>query len=171
MYCTSGSTIIVAAALATACATGAAHALDPLPAPDVAVTPGATGRLKTTGRGRMPRRAGSEAQLRLMAKRAAVVEAYKNVARDLGQARSIVAGGTGSETVCGFIRGVELIETRYYRDGDVEVDVEFTVPAPLPPADSMDVAPGCAEGLLLVEKGGGPMREEEWRAILGGGIP
>ena len=168
MYCTSGSTIIVAAALAAACATGA---LDPLPAPDAAVTPGATGRLRTTGRGRMPRRAGSEAQLRLMAKRAAVVEAYKNAARDLGQARSTVAGGTGSETVCGFIRGVELIETRYYRDGGVEVDVEFTVPAPLPPAASMDVPPGCAEGLFLVEKGGGPMREEEWRAILGGGMP
>lgn len=106
-----------------------------------------------------------------MAKRAAVVEAYKNAAKTLGHARSSVAAGTGAEAVSGFIRGVELMETRYYRDGEVEVDVEFTVPSP--PAAATSAGPPCrgagrSEGLLLVEKGRGPMGEEEWRDILGG---
>jgi hypothetical protein len=40
---------------------------------------------------------------------------------------------------------------------------------PAPPPVSGAVTPGSEDGLLLVEKGGGPMREEEWREILGGG--
>lgn len=173
MHRTAGSTIIVmAVAFAATCAAGTGIAQTaPVPR-DPLITPIAMSRVKATGRGRAPKRAGSDAQLRLMARRAAVVEAYKNAAKTLGQARSTVAAGTGSETVSGFIRGVELTETRYYRDGDVEVDVEFMVPAPpaaMTPSGAPCAEPGSGEGLLMVEKGRGPMPEEEWKEILGGG--
>jgi len=167
---TAGYGVILAAAFAAASAAGAGRAPAALPAADAAMTPAATSRVRATGRGRLPRRAGSEAQRRLMARRAAVVQAYRNAAMTLGMGRSAVSAGTGAETVNGFIRGVELIETRYYRNGDVEAEVEFTVPAAAvqaaPPAED----PGRdGEGLLMVERGGGPMAEEEWREILGGG--
>ncbi len=163
--------IVAAVAFAAACAAGAGRTPAPPPPRAVELTPpvpsAAMGRVRTTGRGRAPGRTGSAAKQRLMAKRAAVVEAYKRAAKTLGQSRSGIIAGTGNEAVSGFVRGVEVMETRYYRDGDVEVDVEFMVPAH-PPAQGA-VAPGSDDGLLLVEKGRGPMREEEWKEILGGG--
>jgi hypothetical protein len=74
--------------------------------------------------------------------------------------------------VSGFLRGVELKETRYYEGGDVEVDVEVRMPA-LPAragaAAMREPASGGAKELLLVEKGGGVISESEWREILGAG--
>ena len=170
MQRTAGYSVMLAAAFAAASAAGAGRAPSAFSAAEAAMTPAATGRVRATGRGRLPRRAGSEAQRRLMARRAAVVEAYKNAAMRLGMGRSVVSAGTGTETVNGFIRGVELIETRYYRDGGVEAEVEFTVPAEaVPVAPPAEDPRGGEEELLMVEKGGGPMPEEEWREILGGG--
>jgi hypothetical protein len=162
--------VVAAVAFAAACAAGAERPPPPRAVGLVSpVPPAAVSRVRTTGRGRAPGRSGSAAQQRLMAKRAAVVEAYKSAAKTLAQSRSGIIAGTGSETVSGFVRGVEVMETRYYRDGDVEVDVEFMVP--VPPAVPAGGTPGSDDGLVLVEKGGGPMREEEWREILGGGDP
>ncbi len=143
--------------------------------PAAAPPSAATMRVRATGRGRAPRQAKPEAQLRLMAKRAAVVEAYKNAARGMGLARNVPVGGAGVETVSGYIRGVELRETRYYSGGEVEVDVDFTVPAQTPWTDPADAGGGAAAGRgepIFVEKGGGPMAEEEWMGILGcAGMP
>lgn len=164
MHRYAGSSIVLAAA--SIAAAGIPPAPPPVPAP------AGVAHVTATGRGRAPRQAKSEAQLRLMAKRAAVVEAYKNAARRMGLARSSPEGGTGVETVGGFIRGVELKEIRYYRGGDVEVDVEFTVPSPPGepgPGEARGEDGAAGEGPLFVEKGGGPMAEEEWRAILGSG--
>lgn len=135
--------------------------------------PGAAeaGPLIATGRGRQPWRSASKAQARLMAKRAAMVEAYKNMAGMLGMSDGGPREGTGGEHVEGFIRGARLKETRYYANGDVEVDLEMTIPAGGVREGSSESAAGKAEGkdreLLFVEKGGGTIGESEWREILG----
>lgn len=128
--------------------------------------------IMATGRGRAPARAMTEAQLRLMAKRAAMVEAYKNLAMAIGQGRSSVEGGTGSESVSGFLKGVRLKETRYYADGDVEVDVEMEVGPPGCQASPRSRLPAIEKDLVSVEKGSGVIGEAEWREIFGAeGVP
>jgi hypothetical protein len=103
-----------------------------------------------------------------MAKRAAMVEAYKNMAGMLGMSDSRMQDGTGAEHVKGFIRGARLKEARYYANGDVEVDIEMELPAGggrKGPAGSATRKAQAAE-LLFVEKGGGTISESEWRELL-----
>lgn len=131
--------------------------------------PVSNGRLRVTGRGRAPERAMSKPQLRLMAKRAAMVEAYKNMVVALGEVRSSVVGGTGHETVRGFVKGIELTETRYYENGDVEVDIELVVPG----GTGEIRAPrerrrfGGEEGLTMVERGHGKISGTYWQEMFG----
>jgi len=105
-----------------------------------------------------------------MAKRAAMVEAYKNMAGMLGMSNDRPREGTGTEHVEGFISGARLKEARYYANGDVEVDIEMTAPASRVHKGSPESAVGKAQGkdaeLLFVEKGGGTISESEWRDIL-----
>ncbi|MDD5557634.1 MAG: hypothetical protein PHN82_10375 [bacterium] len=124
--------------------------------------------LTATGRGRAPARAAGDARAMLMARRAAMLEAYKNLSAALGMGRSTVRGGTGHETVSGFLQGVRVLETRYYENGDVEVDVE----APVPPGGMTGATAGGAGAprerrLLLVERDGGVVDESEWRELFG----
>lgn len=135
-----------------------------------APTPGAAGLLVATGRGRQPWRSANKAQARLMAKRAAMVEAYKNMAGMLGMADSRPKDGAGTERVKGFIRGARLREARYYADGDVEVDIEMEPPAGGLREGSSESATRKTRltdaELLFVEKGGGTISEAEWRELL-----
>lgn len=105
-----------------------------------------------------------------MARRAAMVEAYKNMAGMLGMSDGGPREGTGTEHVEGFIRGARLKETRYYANGDVEVDLEMTAPVSRVREGSPEAAAQKAQvkdaGLLFVEKGGGTISESEWRDIL-----
>ena len=130
----------------------------------------AASRLIATGRGRQPWRSASKAHARLMARRAAMVEGYKNMAGMLGMSDARTREGTGTEHVEGFISGARLKETRYYANGDVEVDIEMTAPASRVRGGSSGSAAGKAQGkdaeLLFVEKGGGTISESEWRDIL-----
>lgn len=135
-----------------------------------APTPGAAGLLVATGRGRQPWRSANKAQARLMAKRAAMVEAYKNMAGMLGMSDSQPKEGTGTERVKGFIRGARLKEARYYANGDVEVDIEMDSPAGSLREGSPESAARKTQAteaeLLSVEKGGGTISESEWRELL-----
>jgi hypothetical protein len=123
-----------------------------------------------TGRGRQPWRSANKAQAKLLAKRAAMVEAYKNMAGMLGMSDSRPREGTGTEHVEGFIRGARLRETRYYINGDVEVDIEMAIPTGSVGEGSSESAAQKAQvkdaELLFVEKGGGTISESEWRELL-----
>jgi hypothetical protein len=103
-----------------------------------------------------------------MAKRAAMLEAYKNMAGILGMSDSHPIEGTGTKRVRGFIRGARLRETRYYANGDVEVDIEMESPAGGRCGGAAASAAGKAQvaELLFVEKGGGTISESEWRELL-----
>ena len=101
-----------------------------------------------------------------------MVEAYKEMAREVGSVRSSVVDGTGHETVRGFIRGIELKETRYYANGDVEVVITLEVPsggsAPAPRAGEET---GPRAGIVAVEPGGGVVSDDEWRRAFGAESP
>ena len=132
-------------------------------------TPPAASLLVATGRGRQPWRSANKAQARLLAKRAAMVEAYKNMAGMLGMADTRLGVGTGTEHIRGFIRGARLKEARYYANGDVEVDIEMELPAGSWCEESSESAARKTQvtdaGLLFVEKGGRTIGESEWREL------
>ncbi|MCX6355052.1 MAG: hypothetical protein NTZ78_09150 [Candidatus Aureabacteria bacterium] len=106
-----------------------------------------------------------------MAKRAAMLEAYKNMVKHVGGVTSQPAGGTGNERAEGFLKGARLVETRYYQNGDVEVDIEL--PGTFCRRWEMFSAAPEEEreehntGLISVEKGGAKISETEWRELLG----
>lgn len=106
-----------------------------------------------------------------------MVNAYKNMASALGRARSRLVNGTGYETVNGFIKGAELIETRYYDNGDVEVDIEMAVPVrggagTLARAGNEQESPGGSRATAaVVESNRRAIGEGEWRRLFGGSPP
>ncbi len=69
------------------------------------------------------------ARARLMARRAAVVDGYRKLAAMRGKVVSSVTGRTYYESVGDFLKGASVVETRYYYDGRVEVDMELPVAA------------------------------------------
>ncbi len=80
--------------------------------------------LHTTGVGQEPKRSLSSVQKRLLAKRAATVNGYRNLLRanthfpeESPQFPFVV------EEVSGFLKGVEVEQTRFFSDGRVEVDM------------------------------------------------
>lgn len=167
LYRTAGTVLICTAisyCLSFGTVYGAEVETDPTPHAKTSLT----SRIVATGRGKPPRKAVSKAQQKLMAKRAAMLEAYKNMAKALGDVRSNMVEGTGYETVDGFIKGVELSETRYYENGEVEVDIELIVSTQGGPEELREPPieqPPTETKLLLVEKGGGKISETEWRQI------
>jgi len=145
------------------------------PAPDPSPSSGSgspvSEPLIATGRGHPPASPGSKAKQRLMAKRAAMLEAYKNMVKQTGGVTSRPAGGTGYERAAGFLKGARLVETRYYQNGEVEVDIEL--PGTLcrkwemfSAAPEEDREEHNAE-LISGEKGGGKISETEWHEVLG----
>ena len=89
---------------------------------------GAKGRIMATGIGYPPDKSGmSGPQAKLLAKRAAVVVAYKEL---LSTIDGISLDFFPKERYLfknGYIRGAQLLETRYYGDGSVEVDVGLDI--------------------------------------------
>lgn len=119
------------------------------------------GVVSATGVGLPPRMVASSAQLHLMAERAAVVSAYRNMALALGQGTQIVTDGTRYVTTSGFIRGAQITQTRYYPDGHVEVDVTLAVEHP-PMAPAIVPPPPPAEIPQKVETQKRQISEKEW---------
>ncbi len=82
--------------------------------------------IRATGEGlQPPGQAGTQA--RLMARRAAIVDGYRKLATMRGKVVSSITGKDYYESASAFIKGAEVIETRYYYDGRVEVDMELPV--------------------------------------------
>lgn len=69
----------------------------------------------------------SGAQARLMARRAAIVDGYRKLGAMRGRVLGSFTGKTYHESASDFIRGAVVVETRYYYDGRVEVDMELPV--------------------------------------------
>lgn len=82
-----------------------------------------------TGIGYPPRRGLSLAQKRLLAQRAATVDAYRVLAGTLSNISGCVVEGSGYIQVSGYIKGASVTQVREYADGKVEVDL--TVPVNL----------------------------------------
>jgi hypothetical protein len=119
------------------------------------------GVVRTTGVGLPPRMVATRGQLHLMAERAAIVAAYRNLALALGQGSQVVVDGTRYVTASGFIRGAQIAQTRYYPDGHVEVDVTLAVEHP-PAAPAIEPPPPPVETPRKVETQKRQISEKEW---------
>lgn len=83
--------------------------------------------IEVTGKGYPPNKEISQARKRLLAKRAAVVDAYRLMAERLGETGRQIAVDSGYRHVSGFIKGAEIKKVRYFHDGRVEVDLVMPV--------------------------------------------
>lgn len=93
-------------------------------------------KIKAKGGGVPPPTAINQAQARLMAERAAKLDAYRNL---LEQAYGVTIHSntsvrdfvTQSDTIHArveaYIRGAKVIDTRYLNDGSVEIEIELTL--------------------------------------------
>jgi hypothetical protein len=93
-------------------------------------------KLIATGAGAPPARAVNKAQARLMAERAAKVDAMRNLLEEaygvtITSTTTVRDFITQNDTirarVDAFIRGAKIIDTRYLQDGSVETDMEVTL--------------------------------------------
>lgn len=84
--------------------------------------------ISVTGTGYPPRRKVSPSQKRLLAKRAATVDAYRVLAATLnGVSGYIKGGGEGYLLVSGYIKGAAVTEIKEFADGKVEVKLSLPV--------------------------------------------
>ena len=86
------------------------------------------GKLKVTGKGLPPSRMKADSgEARLMARQAAIVDSYRNMAVLVADVTPYLIGGSGEIIVEGYIQGARVTETRYLADGWVQVDLELPV--------------------------------------------
>lgn len=79
--------------------------------------------ISVTGKGYPPKRRISETRKRLLARRAAVVDAYRLISVRLSGMPECLPGGSGYIHTHGFIKDAEIKNVRYFPDGKVEVDM------------------------------------------------
>lgn len=130
--------LLVAAALATGTLSYSLSTLSPAQA-QVTQNMGAgtidwtSGNLKVTGSGAPPSK-GSAAQKRLMARRAAVADGYRQMAELINGVRVdsetivkdfVTESDTIKVKVSALIKGAQIGDTRYLSDGSVEVDMRL----------------------------------------------
>ncbi|MBM3888420.1 MAG: hypothetical protein FJ388_04765 [Verrucomicrobia bacterium] len=154
-----GAALLFLLATAGWAADAAGYAFQPnTPAPGQGV-------IRVTGVGLAPRAGGNRGQMRLMAERAAIVTGYRNLALALGQGTQVVADGSRYISASGYIQGAHIVQTRYYPDGRVEVDMTLAVqhtpsaPAIEPPPPPQPQAP---EPAPKVETQKRQITEQEW---------
>ncbi len=87
---------------------------------------GGSAVIRVSGTGREPS-GYPAAQARLMARRAAVVDGYRKLAEMRNKVSGSITGKTYYKSVNEFITGASVVETRYYYNGHVEVDMELPV--------------------------------------------
>lgn len=80
-----------------------------------------------TGKGYPPRKDLSPVQKRLLAQRAATIDAYRAMSSTIRGVSGYIVNGTGYVTTSGFVRGAELSNARYFPNGKVEVDLTLPV--------------------------------------------
>jgi len=119
------------------------------------------GVVRVTGVGLPPRIYATRGQLHLMAERAAVVSAYRNLALALGQGSQVVADGSRYITVSGYVQGAQVAQTRYYSDGRVEVDMTLAVEHS-PSAPAIEPPPAMGAPPVKTEKQKRQISEKEW---------
>ncbi len=112
----------------------------------------------------------SGAQARLMARRAAVVDGYRKLAAMRGRVWGSFTGRTYHESVDDFIKGAAVVETRYYYDGRVEVDMELPVDASAiggaaGPARIRETLSGAGIDVVEVEPERRRITREEWEEL------
>jgi hypothetical protein len=111
----------------------------------------AAGTLTVTGHGRAPKAAQHPAQARLMAERAAIVDAYGTASRLLSEAIPETVSGPEAHSV--FFRGGRVVQSDLAPDGSVSVQLEIPLSPELVAQVKRAVRKGDARDL------GG---EEEW---------
>lgn len=130
-------------------------------------TAGSSGKtvLRAKGEGK-PRAGCTDAQARLLAKRAATLSAYRNLLKRVGDCSGSVEKGTGHVSVDGYIKGAFVDEVRYYSDGRVVVVLGL----PVGTKDASGTVSGTAaeagpEGEYRVERPGTEISEKEWKSL------
>jgi hypothetical protein len=123
-------------------------------------TPG-HGIIRVTGVGLPPHIYATRRQLHLLAERAAVISAYRNLALALGQGTQVVANGSRYITASGYVQGAQIAQTRYYPDGRVEVDMTLAVEHP-PAAPAIESPSPPCQAPQKVESQKRRISEKEW---------
>ena len=83
--------------------------------------------IKAKGEGFAPARIQRPNQARLLARRAAIVDAYRNLLRALNDASGHIPSVRAYIEEDGFIRGAQILDEVTYPDGKVEVEVGLAV--------------------------------------------
>ncbi|MDE2179882.1 MAG: hypothetical protein KGJ40_03420 [candidate division NC10 bacterium] len=105
------------------------------------------GVLSVIGSGRPPVAVQHQAQARLLAERAAIVDAYGAVARLLSEA--VLQAVTGAEGYSIFLRGGQIARSEFMPDGSVRVELEIPI------------SPKLIRSVRGVMRGKGPMADRE----------
>ncbi len=117
--------------------------------------PGA--RIEVTGIGYPPKRKIPEPQKRLLAQRAAIVDAYRVMSASLRGVSGYVINSSGFLQTSGYIRGAEIRDIRYYINGKVEVDLILPVSFGAQPLHEVHAEAGQAKGVN---------RKVDWDSII-----
>ncbi len=85
------------------------------------------GMIKAAGTGYPPSRITDERQARLLARRAAIVDGYRNLLKSFDNLSNWIENRNIIDRVSGFLRGARILDTRYFSDGKAEVDLGLEV--------------------------------------------
>lgn len=115
--------------------------------------------ISVQGTGYPPIKAESAAQARLMAKRAAVVNAYRNALS------ANTTSGNGSDItyqeLSGFVSGLTIVEEEYLKDGGIRITAKV-------PKKNIVVSSGRTADVRETQRSGGPesVTVDEWYRII-----
>ena len=85
------------------------------------------GMIKATGIGYLPSRISDERQARLLARRAAIVDGYRNLLKSFDNLSNWIENRNIIKREKSFLRGAKILDTRYFSDGRAEVDLGLDV--------------------------------------------